>query len=534
MDRQREPEEKKDAAPPRSNGKEPSMSSKIAASASGLAKDILGSTSADEAQRAFASGSGLSRKLPNGAAGAGPSSWSQALPSRQNGSSSRASVGSGENLRSQEGFRDPASTSEQDPDFDFDAFLSAGAPSQSGLEHPGSAHTEWSQEFQNATAFPSNSQNGFSGLHEQSNGFHFQDNGIDTAQDSMNGLASYDDGAEVRLLLSDPTFSTDGLADVQMADPTPESVNGLFSQDYTPQEKEIVDKIKSSLPPPPQHNGVTPDNPLNLRPEFASLSASNPQLEEEIRELSGTLGSGEESYVFFNNAQQQHWFAEWDDVLNSYTDEVWGDMLPAVKAARSQLQEVKTGMDRLDNKAVARLRMILGHVVDTTQTSTTASSVAQDQSAVQQQALQSDMQDLHQLHQPMHQYNGMNGHNYGVQQPLYRRPVHEERHLQRKQEQKPEEDNEWEMPTFHCPYVSCHEVCHSLFFVSFWGGLLTSTQQFHNEFELRMHSNQHNGYSCPHTGCSDRFQDSKEWAEHINRAHHGLVQARPEDEETDV
>ncbi|KAK0654441.1 hypothetical protein DIS24_g5233 [Lasiodiplodia hormozganensis] len=443
MDGQRKSEERKDAVPPRSNGKEPSMSSRIAASASGLAKDMLGNASAGEAQSAFASGSGLSRKLQSSTAAAGPSTWSQMLPSRQNGSSSRASNGSGESFRSQEGFRSSPTQhgSEEShfeldvagigsPDFTFDEFIGVGREEEKLAAH-------WARDFQN----------------DEKEGRHAQEAKFELGFAS-NGHVEYDDGAEVRLLLADPAFSAEDAADSLMADPTPETVNDLFSQDFSTEEKEIVDKIKSTLPAPPQHNRVSPENPLNLRPEFASLSASNPQLEEEIRELSRTLGSGDEGVMAFNKAQQQHWLTEWDDVLNSYTDEVWGEMLPVVKAARSQLEEVKTGMDRLDSKAVARLRMILGHVVETKQTT----------SSIQQ---------------------------YAVQPPL-------------------QDDSEWQVPTFHCPYVSCHE-------------------RFRNEAELRTHSQQHGSYSCPHFDCGARFEEAKEWADHINRSHHGLLKTEDED-----
>ncbi|KAL1636831.1 hypothetical protein SLS56_000925 [Neofusicoccum ribis] len=407
---------------------------------------------------------------------------------------------SGETSRSQQGFREHMDTSD---DSNFDGFINDHFDFNTSPDdgHNAEEHALQSRRSPNpqngGEFFPRQAQNGFFGGPT--------DEGLNLAWSRANGHGDYDDGAEVRQLLSNPSFSIDDPADMQMADPTPDTVNDLFGLDYTPQEKEIVDKIKSSLPPPPQHSDVSPDNPLNLRPEFAASSASNPRLEQDIRNLSRTLASGEESYMSFDDAQQQHWLAEWDDVLNGYTDEVWGDMLPVVKAARSQLQEVKTGMDRLDSKAVARLRMILGHVVDTEQMSSTASSVAQTQSGAQQQVSASGM----------HQYIRTDGQSYAVQQPPGQPPVHEERHVQRKEEQKSEEDSDLEAPTFHCPYVSCHE-------------------QFHNEFELQMHSKQHKGSACPHFDCADRFEDSKEWAEHINRSHHGLLEERPGDEETGV
>lgn len=50
-------------------------------------------------------------------------------------------------------------------------------------------------------------------------------------------------------------------------------------------------------------------------------------------------------------------------MLNGYTDEVWGGLLPVVKAAREQLEEMKsTESVEFEQKVVPRLRMILGHL----------------------------------------------------------------------------------------------------------------------------------------------------------------------------
>ena len=53
-----------------------------------------------------------------------------------------------------------------------------------------------------------------------------------------------------------------------------------------------------------------------------------------------------------------------------------------------------------------------------------------------------------------------------------------------------------------------------------------------------MHSNVHKAFNCPHTDCDANFSRKGEWAEHINTAHHDLLETPPEsgesgDESTD-
>lgn len=52
----------------------------------------------------------------------------------------------------------------------------------------------------------------------------------------------------------------------------------------------------------------------------------------------------------------------WLDILDSYQDEVWGDLLPLVQLAREELESARPD-DTLDVKpAVRRLQMLLGHL----------------------------------------------------------------------------------------------------------------------------------------------------------------------------
>lgn len=53
----------------------------------------------------------------------------------------------------------------------------------------------------------------------------------------------------------------------------------------------------------------------------------------------------------------------WLDILDSYQDEVWGDLLPLVQQAREELSTSNAKEGNLEDKpAVRRLRMLLGHL----------------------------------------------------------------------------------------------------------------------------------------------------------------------------
>lgn len=65
-------------------------------------------------------------------------------------------------------------------------------------------------------------------------------------------------------------------------------------------------------------------------------------------------------------AARDTWLQQWDDVLSSYTDEVWGDLGPLVTAARAEVEELahetSHGLPNGETKALDRLRLILAHV----------------------------------------------------------------------------------------------------------------------------------------------------------------------------
>ncbi|KAF1986205.1 hypothetical protein K402DRAFT_394062 [Aulographum hederae CBS 113979] len=351
-----------------------SFGARVAASASGLARDLVGSSSANDMSKGLAHGSGLNGKI-QGQAAQGPSNWTETTAFRPptNRFSQYAPIGPSE------GFRNGWENTHIPPD--LDAFL-AGDSSASLSHGPAfyeQSSTPWANEFRQnpvqqppkspiAATFPSSS--GPVGI-----GYNPSDYPTD--------------GADVSALLARPMIDFEDHPEEMNADnfnePDPST---LFPQDYTPAEQEIASRIRSSLPPPPEHK--SPDT----------------RLENNVATLAPALDASEHEFLYtMSPAQREQWLSGWEEVLSSYTDEVWGPLLPSVTAARGQLQEVKAGGSKLDDRAVVRLKMILGHVVQNT-------------SLAGQQAMAAD----------------------GVQRQLRK-----------------EEGQEVKIPNFHCPWRTCHE-----------------------------------------------------------------------------
>ncbi|OCK80707.1 hypothetical protein K432DRAFT_352537 [Lepidopterella palustris CBS 459.81] len=504
----------KNNSPIQRNGKEPaSLASRIASSASGLAKDLVGSSSANDFSSQRASGSGLSSKLPNGSSSTSQSIWNENIPSHAREPAANRLSSNGHNLTPEGNFR---STSFQDvADKEINAFLEGNSSyPQNSLSNGHDDSLSWAGEFGGGLRRGQHPNGGDSQRYDIPRGF---------ANDNYDQQADYDDGTEVRMLLSDPNFAADNdPMDSTMSAPVEETVADLFGGEYSPDEKRAADRILSSLPPPPVYKGVSSDNPLNLRPEFAPLAATDAQLRQDILELSSTFGSEDESLMYSaNTPQRERWISEWDDVLNRYTDEVWGDILPAVKEARSQLQEVKAGSEKLDNKAVSRLRMILGHVVH------------QGPCIIQKPVQDSGQGEIWQsLGGSTHMTFGASAHAGFREGPLsvhagskeaeiqtFEHPIQSERlndmnmqnshrierHIRKDSPMAERERNEEiSTPAFHCPWISCH-------------------QRFNNANELRLHTSTHTQYACPHEDCTAKFQSHEDWTTHIEGPHHDLL-----------
>jgi hypothetical protein len=175
-------------------------------------------------------------------------------------------------------------------------------------------------------------------------------------------LAYHDDGAEVRALLSDPNFfaDMDDFGPFGMEETSPQTINDLFPQNFSADEQVALDQLRRTLPPPPVHRQTPQNHPLNLRPRSDEEKSAIEQNIVSI--LSGAASDDQPSTHAVPEAQSEQWLTDWATALSSYTDEVWGDMLPAVQETKAHLEEVRAGNASLDNKSRARLKMILGHL----------------------------------------------------------------------------------------------------------------------------------------------------------------------------
>jgi hypothetical protein len=168
---------------------------------------------------------------------------------------------------------------------------------------------------------------------------------------------SQDDGLEVQLLLSDPYFVAMTDDAVPEPDQTAADADDLFGGSFSVEEQEAAKELKADLPPVPIHQPVAADNPRNLVANFENIIAGGDGHTGLVAIESGNV------VHFHSEEQRKEWYSQWSGVLNQYTDEVWGDMLPLVREEQKHAEAIKEGKENLDSKSVQRLNMILGHVV---------------------------------------------------------------------------------------------------------------------------------------------------------------------------
>jgi hypothetical protein len=347
-----------------------SLASRVFQSAAGLARDFA-SGSNGELASTLASSSAVADKSQRTNGSTAPAGWRE-------GFNDRASSGGPsqlQTLRQNDSFRTVQS---KDPtEIDFGAFIT-----ETGYQ----ANLNMDQ-LQSASAWPERV------LAHNGHASHTNYPRTETYVPEIH------DGAEVTRLLSDPTFfaGPDPSDMTAIQDLNEQQIRDLFPQEFTETEQLVVNHIKSQLPPAPTHKPMPADHPLNLRPDERMWA--------EVEDLAVSIEMGLDNY-FASADLRERWLSEWNDVLNGYTDEVWGELLPAVQTTRTQLEEMRTGVNNLDTKAIARLKMILGHVRQQNIPNTT--------------------------HQPNYPARGLS-----------------------------KEGGGFEKPVFHCPWKSCNEVFES-------------------------------------------------------------------------
>lgn len=136
------------------------------------------------------------------------------------------------------------------------------------------------------------------------------------------------DGEEVLAILAQPGSADDAFeAPVEDDD---------YDWGLSPEQLSQLRALTKDLFPPTEvHGPINPDNPLNLAPNFEGAYGQPP------------MGSND-------------WREQWEGVLNRYTDEVWGGLLPIVKEARKEVAELRNDISSTGQpKALRRLGAIL-------------------------------------------------------------------------------------------------------------------------------------------------------------------------------
>jgi hypothetical protein len=308
-----ERDEGKSQSKPEDSSANPSMLSRVAASASGLTRSALGAPSSNELNQTAAaalsrSGKGSSSGNASGSSASAESSKTAqqpTLPQLDGPARERFRVGHSE---------EHADQSERE----FSAFLdridafSASEPS-APLDHEdytlAEAWTRSQSPKKTQASIPPNTSV--------------------TEQQSR-------DGEEVLAMLSDPNYSLEE----QFEAPEPEEENydwGLSGEQIT----QLRAMTKHMFPAPEPHAAVDLDHPLNLIPSARFGQEVQGTTLEETRE----------------------WREQWNGVLTRYADEVWGGLLPLVKEARQEVEDMKQGSEGSEQPtALRRLGAILGHL----------------------------------------------------------------------------------------------------------------------------------------------------------------------------
>ncbi|TID17407.1 zinc finger c2h2-type protein [Venturia nashicola] len=360
---------------------EPSLTERVVNSATGLLKDTVGSSNG-HVPSLFASSTSLGNKAQPSGSSSGANGWTETGAVRTTSETAAGKQESPENEHFRTAYNQ-SSTAEE-----FEQFLSSapssldpGAPLEQSLypsetnghnrfqvdhlHRPVSISKATSQQHSPASIDFDDGAEVRDLLSNPALDSAFSDDINDKSATSL-GVSQasadipIDDGAEVRNLLSETTTEPafdEGFNDLTMAERVGNPVNPPM---YSNLEREIITAMKSNLPPPPTHKNTPKNHPLNLRP---LSNAEKESLPLDIEDYSQRHSITPERHtVMPTEEEQEGWLADWEDVLSGYSDQVWGDMLPTVKAAKRELEEVRNGTAPLDPKSIARLKMILGHV----------------------------------------------------------------------------------------------------------------------------------------------------------------------------
>lgn len=117
-------------------------------------------------------------------------------------------------------------------------------------------------------------------------------------------------------------------------------------------------------PPLPDNDDLTPLETARLREALFGPGSSWPFWDQllnfnaDLTRCEGHMGTSNPGEA------RSMWLQQWNDVLLSYTDEVWGDLGPLAKDAKQEVAKLKKdeANDTPHIKALERLRLVLAHV----------------------------------------------------------------------------------------------------------------------------------------------------------------------------
>lgn len=283
---------------------ETSFLSRVAASASGLTRSAFASPTRNEMDEHAAATLSNAGKGQSSSGIRGGSSWAESSKSIQSSSHPQASGSSGVRVEQTE-----AHVRQSENEFsDFLDSINSFTPSQDVGQAPVAEMTDGYESVWTGKQITPRLRNGGS-----------------AARTIME--QERQDGQDVLSILSGP------ILDEQFVPPEEEDENydwGL-SQDQMIELRAMTKDLFPMTDENP-HVGVSVENLLNLIP-----------LSDEY--------------------DKQQWFDQWDGVLNRYADEVWGGLLPLVKEARKEIEDIRNSEEATKQpKALRRLNAILGHL----------------------------------------------------------------------------------------------------------------------------------------------------------------------------
>ena len=289
---------------------DPSIISRVAASATSLARSALANPNGKELSQSSAaalanSGKGHASSTGGGSAWAESSKTSQQLVSQPNLSNAFRPTQNEEHIRKSE---DELSS--------FLDGIDTFKPSQNlGSEHHESLDSGFGQAWTRSQASLNTTSSkpvGYQTVAEQ----------------------ELHDGEEVLAVISVPQDM-----DIPFeASEDNENYNWGLTHEQISQLRAMTTDI---FPPPEPHQPINPNNPLNLIPHVDDTDFINAN----------------------SQAAVDTWREQWQDVLTRYTDEVWGGLLPLVKEARKEIEGLQSGDEpTVQPKALRRLGAVLGHL----------------------------------------------------------------------------------------------------------------------------------------------------------------------------